>query len=196
MAQLYYQGHGSLRFTTDKGTVLYLDPFAGDGYDLPANLILVTHSHHDHNKIELVPQAPDCRIITFREALVEGEYHNFTVEDIKIQATQAYNQNHAKEECVGFILTMDGVTVYCAGDTSTTEEMHQMAALNLDYALLPTDGLYNMDNMEAAACAQLIGAKHTIPIHNEPDGLFDLAKAEAFDTTSKLLVQPGETLNL
>ena len=54
MAKLYYQGHGSYRITAKDGRVIYIDPYAGDGYDLPADGILVTHQHHDHNKIELV----------------------------------------------------------------------------------------------------------------------------------------------
>jgi len=48
MATMYYQGHGSYRFTLGDGRVVYVDPFAGDGYDVPADLILVTHGHGDH----------------------------------------------------------------------------------------------------------------------------------------------------
>lgn len=44
MAKLLYQGHGSLRLITDSGKVIYIDPFAGEGYDVPADLILVTTS--------------------------------------------------------------------------------------------------------------------------------------------------------
>ena len=43
MAKLLYQGHGSLRIVTDEEIVIYIDPYAGEGYDLPADLILVTH---------------------------------------------------------------------------------------------------------------------------------------------------------
>lgn len=53
MATLLYQGHGSLRLTTDSGKVIYIDPFAGEGYDEPADLILVTHQNHDHNCTDL-----------------------------------------------------------------------------------------------------------------------------------------------
>jgi L-ascorbate metabolism protein UlaG (beta-lactamase superfamily) len=56
MSKLYYQGHGSYRFTTNDGCVIYIDPYAGDGYDLPAYLILVTHDHSDHNQVQLVAQ--------------------------------------------------------------------------------------------------------------------------------------------
>ena len=52
MAELLYQGHGSLRLTTAAGTVVYIDPFMGDGYDVPADLVLVTHQHYDHRSID------------------------------------------------------------------------------------------------------------------------------------------------
>ena len=63
MAKMLYQGHGSYRFTLDDGTVVYVDPFAGEGYDLPADLILVTHEHFDHNQIDKMPHAAGCEII-------------------------------------------------------------------------------------------------------------------------------------
>ena len=46
MAILLYQGHGSFRLSTDGGKVIYIDPFASEGYGVPADLILVTHQHH------------------------------------------------------------------------------------------------------------------------------------------------------
>lgn len=54
MARLLFQGHGSFRIVTDGDVVIYVDPFAGNGYDLPADIILVTHQHGDHNRVDLV----------------------------------------------------------------------------------------------------------------------------------------------
>ena len=31
MAKLLYQGHGSMRLISEGGTVVYIDPFAGEG---------------------------------------------------------------------------------------------------------------------------------------------------------------------
>lgn len=39
-ATLLYQGQASIRIVTDEGKVIYIDPYAEDGYDLPADLIL------------------------------------------------------------------------------------------------------------------------------------------------------------
>lgn len=53
-ARLLYQGQGSIRIVSPEGKVIYIDPYAGTGYDLPADLILVTHDDPDHNKIAKV----------------------------------------------------------------------------------------------------------------------------------------------
>ena len=86
MAKLYYQGHGSFRITSNAGQVIYVDPYAGDGYDLPADIILVTHQHHDHNQVQLCAQNGSCRIITNKEALAGGIRQSFSIEGIEIEA--------------------------------------------------------------------------------------------------------------
>lgn len=47
-------GQASIRITTEEGRVIYIDPYAGNGYDLAADLILVTREHFDHNAVEKV----------------------------------------------------------------------------------------------------------------------------------------------
>ncbi|MDF2908281.1 MAG: hypothetical protein K0R34_3602 [Herbinix sp.] len=196
MAKLLYQGHGSYRIISNDQVVIYVDPYAGRGYEVPADLILITHQHRDHNQVQLVTKKPTCTMIQEKEALIEGQYQSFDLQGVHIQAVSAYNRNHRREESVGYIVTVDGVTIYCSGDTSTTDEMKDMAALHLDYALLPIDGIYNMDAREATACADLIDAKHSIPIHMKPGELFDMNEAEKFTAKNRLIVKDGEEIRL
>ena len=196
MAKLLYQGHGSLRLTSNSGMVVYIDPYAGEGYDKPADLILVTHQHHDHNKIDLPPHAADCEIIQNMDALIGGAYQKFTVKDINIEATEAYNKNHHKEECVGYLVSVDGLLIYFAGDTAQTKQMETLAERQIDYAFLPIDGIFTMNIKAAEKCAELIGAKHTIPIHMKPGKLFDAKKAGKFAADGAMVVKPGEEVEL
>lgn len=190
MAKLCYQGHASFRLTSDSDFVIYVDPYAGKGYDKPADLILITHEHSDHNAISLVNRKPTCCIITEKNALANGEYHRFNFGGVEIEAVAASNDNHDIKESVGYIITIDGVSIYAAGDTSTTEQMNDFAARKLDYALLPADGIFNMGLSEASKCAKLIGADRTIPIHIKPGALFDRELAEQFNAPGRLILDP------
>ena len=197
MAKLYYQGHGSFRLESDGGKVVYVDPYAGDGYDLPADLILVTHAHEDHNCVHLIEtRAEGCTVITQNEALAQGRHQNFDLGWVQVTAVKAQNKNHDPAKCVGYVISLDGVRIYAAGDTSRFDEMAQLAAMQLDWALLPTDGQYNMGPEEAAECAALIGAKHAVPIHTDPFSLYDEAQAARFSAQNRVFVKPGEILPL
>ena len=197
MAKLLYQGHGSFRLTSSKGTVAFIDPYIGTGYDQPADIILVSHQHEDHNQIKLITQKPGCTLITNAEALAGGKHNKFTVNDMEIEAVEAgYNQGHTPQDSVGFIVTVDGLQLYFSCDTSKTPQMAKFAERKLDYAFLCADGHYNMGLEEAAECAALIGAKHNVPVHLKPGELFDKEMAEQFKGPNRLIIEPAKEIEL
>ena len=196
MAELLYQGHASFRLTTGEGKVIYIDPYAGEGYDKEADLILVTHQHPDHNKIDLVPQSDGCVIFQNSDAITDDGYKTLDFAGVHIEPVQAYNQNHDVKQCVGYLVTVNGKTLYFAGDTSKTDQMAELKDKNIEYAFLPIDGHFNMDIPEAVECAELIGAKHTVPIHMSPGELFNRERAEQFVTPSAMIVEAGEVIEL
>ena len=194
MAELLYQGHGSFRICTAEGAVVYVDPYAGEGYDREADLVLVTHEHYDHNQVDLVHLKADGKIYRAADFLKDGTYGSMTACGVEIRSVEAYNQNHPKDQCVGFLMKVDGKLLYLAGDTSETEEMKALAKEPIDYAFLPMDGIYNMDRKEAERCARIIGAAHTVPVHMKPGALFDEETAQAFQAEGKVVMKPGDTL--
>ena len=196
VATLLYQGHGSVKLTLADGKVVYIDPYTGEGYDDEADLILVTHEHQDHNKIDLPPHADDCVIFRSSDAIVDGEYQELDIYGLHIEPVQAYNKNHDITQCVGYLVTVGDKLLYFAGDTSKTEQMAELADRNIDYAFLPMDGRFNMDVDEAIECAELIQAKHTVPYHMSPGSLFDAERAALFTTPSALILPAGETIEL
>lgn len=199
MSKLLYQGHGSLRIVTTEGKVIYIDPYAGDGYDLPADLILVSHGHADHTAVDLIRNhADDCRIIQYTDALVKGEYKTYDLGYATVEAVQAgNNKNHDINVCVGWLITLSGgITIYATGDTSTTNQMTELAKRNIDYAFFCCDGKYNMDIAEASACATLVNARHSIPYHMAPGKLFDAQSAAQFDGPGKIIMAAGEEIAL
>lgn len=197
--KLLYQGHGSLRITTADGKVIYIDPYAGKGYEPAADLILITHGHFDHTATKKIQSRnPGCRVITWKEALAGGRHNVFDLGFVTVEAVEAgYNRNHNVKKCVGYVLTLpSGVCVYAAGDTSETRQMPHLAEKKIDYALFCCDGVFNMDLAEAAHCAALVGAKHNIPYHMAPGKLFDRTRAEQFNAPGRLIVADGEEIEL
>lgn len=201
-AKLLYMGHASLRITTPEGKTIYIDPYAGDGYAPAADLILVTHSHFDHTMLDKIEnRAPDCRTITWKEALEGGRHQTFELGYATVQAVEAGgNRNHSVKECVGYVLTLsDGTCIYVSGDTSRTGQMSALADMQIDYAFFCCDGVYNMDLDEAAECAALVGAAHNIPYHviaANGSKTFDRARAEQFHAPNRLIVDDGEEIEL
>ena len=194
MAELLYQGHGSYRIVSNEGVVIYVDPYAGEGYDMPADIVIVTHEHSDHNQVDLVTLKDDGVILRHGDLFVGGEYPIKKIKKVMIEGTPAENKNHTREECVGFIMTVDGITLYGAGDTNYYPEMESFN--DLDYALLPVDGIYNMSAQEASRCAHVIDSRYFIPIHTSLTQLYDEDIAKSFKSPHALYIKPGERLKL
>ena len=195
--KLLYFGHASLRIITCEGKVIYIDPYDGDNYDLNADLVLITHSHYDHNNLSKIKNN-DYKLITNVESLEGGKHNNFDLGYVKIESTEAgYNKFHDVKECVGYLLTFsDGIKVYIAGDTYFTPQMDELGIKNIDYAFFPCDGVYTMTVDEAIKAAHKVNAKHSIPYHMVPGGHFSEEIANKFNVKNKLIIRPNEEIDL
>lgn len=197
MSKIKYLGHASLKIKTNDGVVVYVDPFIGDDYKEEADVVLISHEHADHNKLELVPLKSDAVVIRQNTLKTGNIYNKTSIHGIEIEVVEAYNRCHDKSSCVGFVLRFDGKVIYISGDTSTTDDMRvKLPKYDIDYAFLCCDGIYNMDVNEAISVANLIHAKHVIPYHTNPSVIFDLDVASSFEYENKLIVQNGEEIDL
>jgi len=91
---------------------------------------------------------------------------------------------------VGYLITVQGVTIYHPGDTDFIPEMK---GLKPDVALLPVSGTYVMTAEEAAEAAASIQPKVAIPMH-VGEGIGSLADAERFKekATVPVVIKPIE----
>lgn len=193
-----------------EGKIIYVDLEKYGEVSEKADVILVTHSHTDHcdpSKIKKVRRsdtvtiAPeDCvskiggnvKTLKPREAT--------TVGNIKVRAVEAYNYKrfrspgnpyHPKGLGVGYLITVEGRTIYHAGDTDFISEIRQLG--QVDVALLPSGGTYTMDNVEAAEAALAINPKVVIPMHRGDTDPEEFRKrVEAESTIKVVLLREGE----
>ncbi len=182
-----------------KEYIIHIDPgFSGTFEELnikeslfkeKADIIFITHPHKDHVRLEAIQRLwkESTLIIAAENALVPSEYpfkvvheHEIIeVFDIKIQTIPAYNTEsghstkkfHVKGLGVGFIIDIDDVRLYHAGDTDLIPEMHDLK--DIDVAFLPCGGTYVMDIEEASEAAILIQPKYAFPMHQADKNMLD-----------------------
>lgn len=175
LKKMTWFGHDAFRIAA-AGTTIYFDPFKLAGTPASADLICISHEHYDHCSPEDVAkiQGPQTVILTESQAakklgrgvriLTPGE--RLTVGAVTVETVPAYNTNkkfHPQaNRWLGFVITVDGVRVYHAGDTDLIPEMGQIKA---DIALLPVSGTYVMTAEEAAQAALTIRPQVAIPMH-------------------------------
>ncbi|UCH02873.1 MAG: MBL fold metallo-hydrolase [Candidatus Bathyarchaeota archaeon] len=207
-------GHASFMVKAKEKTI-YIDPYEGS-YTEKADLILVTHSHHDHcdtTKINMIRKedttiyAPsDCVSMIGEKVKSLKPGDQAVVGSITVEAVQAYNYQrfrspgvpyHPKGLGVGYLITVEGKALYHAGDTDFIPEMKRLRTKNLDLALLPSGGTYTMDTPEAVEAALAIKPKMVIPMHCWDTNPKEFQKA--VETTSQIKVvtlKPGQHITL
>lgn len=184
--ELKWLGHSGFLIKNSK--VIYIDPFKIKSNLPKADLILITHSHYDHCSVEDLEKVvkegtrivctPDSqsKIARFQvpirmEVLDLGQ--DLDLGQIKILTVPAYNIDktfHNKEDGgVGFILRIDDIIIYHAGDTDLIPEMEKLTGFNQQgktfVALLPIGGRFTMSPEEAYEAVKLIKPTISIPMH-------------------------------
>ena len=175
--KVYLLGHASTMIVSGRKTI-YIDPYILPDNSPKADLILVTHEHFDHCAPDKIAQisddntqiiAPEGCAQTIKDKMTEIEVgKTIDLDNIKITAVEAYNigkQFHPKGTGVGYIIEIDGVKIYHAGDTDRIPEMRDLKEKDIDIAFLPVGGTYTMDVDEASDATRDIMPKVVIPMH-------------------------------
>ena len=217
--QLTWLGHSCVLLTGSKK--ILIDPFIEGGSVLDTNpdLVAVTHGHEDHMG-ETVALAKKtiaineiAKYLTSKGLPSEGMNIGGTaiIDGVSFTMTPAVHSSWIEEAGIGcyggtaagFIIGMDGVKVYHAGDTGLFSDMKLIGQLyHPDVALLPIGGRYTMGTAEAMMAANFIGAKMVIPIHyNTWNKIsvnplpFKLAIEKTTDIRVNIL-QPGDSIEI
>ena len=184
--EIKWLGHSG--FLIKNSRVIYIDPYNIKEENEKADLILLTHSHYDHCSIRdikkivkegtriILPADCQSKITRFdvpiKIEIIEPE-QEIDLGNVKILAFPAYNIDkhfHPKEESwIGYLIKMDDVVIYHAGDTDVIPEMQNLTGYDQKekkfVALLPVGGRFTMNSEEAAESAKLIKPFLAIPMH-------------------------------
>ena len=172
--RVHWLGHASFRI--DGPPAIYIDPWQLAGQLPPADLILVTHDHHDHcspddisrirqpGTVIVASQAAAKKLGKGVQAVKPGDH--LTVAGVTVEAVPAYNTTkafHPKAAgYVGYIVDVGGARIYHAGDTDPIPEM---AGLSVDILLVPVSGTYVADAVQAAEIVRAVKPKIAVPMH-------------------------------
>jgi L-ascorbate metabolism protein UlaG (beta-lactamase superfamily) len=181
--KITFLGHGSLMFTLGE-KIIHVDPYGkvADYSSLPkADLVLVTHEHHDHldmdalgeirtSKTKIIMTESCAQQVKGGIIMKNGEVR--TVDGIHIEAVAAYNMVHKRDNGQpfhpkgvgnGYVLTFGDKRIYVAGDTENIPEMKNLK--DIDVAFLPMNLPYTMTPEMVADAARSFHPRVLYPYH-------------------------------
>ena len=226
--QLIWYGHACFEIRASLNVLI--DPFFRGNpktnvlpEDVEPHVILVTHGHYDHlgDTIEIA-QRTGCKVIAVHElahylrsqnVMAEGMNigGRMKVNDISVIMTDANHSSSVSHaglslyagRAAGFILQVNGCSIYHAGDTGLFSDMQLIGDVyRPDVALLPIGGRYTMDPEDAARAVALIRPKIVIPMHYSTfdvivqDPLDFMKKVVGSCETNVLIMNTAEVLDL
>ena len=177
--------HASIRVEYD-GKEIEIDPVTKLGNKtvdftaMPkADYIFVTHEHQDHfdrEALKILTAQQTCLVTNKRcadmlgsgKVMANGDKLQLA-DDITVEAVPAYNitegrqQYHPKGRDNGYILTIDGLRIYIAGDTEDIPEMASVS--DIDIAFLPCNQPFTMTTDQLVRAARIVKPKVLFPYH-------------------------------
>lgn len=179
--KITWLGHSC--FLLEGSRSVLIDPFVPGGLGgFSPDLVAVTHGHADHMGETVALRKKTVAINELAKYLVSkgvpaegmniGGTH--TVDGVTFVMTPAIHSAWIEEAGIGcagggaagFVIGMDGVRVYHAGDTGLFSDMKLIGELYRPHvALLPIGGRFTMGPGEAMIAANYVGARVVIPMH-------------------------------
>ena len=206
--EIKWISHASFRIA-GAGCVLYVDPWKIEDEPHDADVVFVSHSHHDHcsppdiekvSKDDTAIVAPTETIEKLHAANAVDPGERVCIKEIVIEGVAAYNIQKAfhprGNHWCGAVFTIGGERIYYAGDTDLIPEMSDLR--DVDVALLPVGGTYTLDADEAVRACRAIGCKAAIPFHwGDIIGSLEDARRFADGADCEVhLLQPGEAVTI
>ncbi len=225
MVKITWLGHAS--FLVEGSSVkLAIDPWVSNPKGVMSvdklpelDYIVVTHDHGDHlgDTIDIMKRFKKTVFVSIYElANYVGEQvgdHNrvvganiggpVKVDRVSIVFTPAIH-SATRGSPMGVVVTVDGVSIYHAGDTALFGDMQLIRELYTPkVALLPIGGHFTMGVREAAKAVELLKPEIVIPMHYDTFPLisvdpneFASEVAKRTQETKVVILKPGESIEV
>lgn len=184
-------GHSTFLITNDAGGRLVTDPV--DEKSLPdlkrvdADVITVSHRHHDHCAVERVGGTPVIKESCEPETIAGFHIRGFSTFHDEVNGTKRGTNTI-------FVIEADGQRIVHCGDLGHMPDEATIAALRgCDALLLPVGGVYTVDGPAAWTIAKRIAPKTVVPMHFATSNLtFRLEPVDRFLSAAKADPAPIE----
>jgi L-ascorbate metabolism protein UlaG (beta-lactamase superfamily) len=227
--KITYLGHSCVLIETTSHRLL-IDPFltgntkaAAKAEDIECDYILLTHGHDDHvGDTVSIAKRTGATVIANHEIATYFADQGLQTTGMNIGGAQQFPFGRVKLTIahhssslttengflymgnpVGILLTLDGKTIFHAGDTSLFLDMKLIGERNsIDLALLPIGDVFTMGIDDAVKAAEFLRAKAVLPVHYDtfPPIVADAhAFAEKLKASTQAIphpLKPGESLTL
>ena len=187
-------GHAKFLIELENGLRIVTDPYdATCGYPVTpvkADVVLVSHGHHDHSAVDTIPGTP--RVIAEKGTYDLGD-------GVKVTAVEAFHddaEGTKRGKTLLFSVRAEGLNAVHLGDLGHIPTTAQVGALGAaDVLMVPVGGFFTIDAAQAKETAELLQAKVILPMHyrTRVNSDWPIAPAEAF---TGLYEPPAEEVNL
>ncbi|NIR50809.1 metal-dependent hydrolase [candidate division KSB1 bacterium] len=216
MAKLTYLSHAACLLETN-GHKILMDPFLTgnplapvEPEDVECNFIILTHGHGDHvgDTVDIAKRNDATVIANYEIATWCGEQgltahplhlgggHDFPFGRVKLTIAH-HGSGYQTDKGIlymgnpaGVLVTVEGKTLYHAGDTALFYDMKLIGEMNsIDLALLPIGDNFTMGIDDAVKATEFLNPKTVVPIHYktfevidvDPNEFVEKARAKGFD---------------
>ena len=193
--KIEWLGHACFEITNHAGYTIITDPYDESvGYgvlDRKADLVSISHHHHDHDCLSAIKGDP---YVTDSEETVEK--FGFTLKAIK----SFHDDVSGKKRGMNLIrvIEADGQKVVHLGDLGHSPNEEQLAFIqNADVLLLPVGGFYTIDTQTALSIAEQAKPKCVVPMHFQNEFCrFPISSEETFAAHTQAVYAKEKVLDV
>ena len=184
-------GQSYFQIVSSAGTKIIIDPHLIEAYPRainPADLVLITHNHMDHNQIEAIENKERAKIIVGCKGAGRKQEWNAVDEQFKDVHVRTVGLYHDKSQGMergknsAFIIDVDGLHIVHLGDVGHILTEALIKAIGpVDILMIPVGGSYTINGSDAKKIVeQLHPTRLILPMHYGTKVFQDLVGSEEF----------------